>query len=300
MSSSTFGALQGRAVRSRLRSSLGWYFALPLLVAFGCDNSGQESLARASEHSHSLVELAKRDVAEVRSGLPLGAEELAKRWASEGVDLTSDAEAARDALNHARNKVQDLRVAKSTFFALAGVDGRTIRNDREQDLMAGTALFQAFPGLARAVGGGYVEALGVLPEAHGVKGKPDGEWVAAQGVRIGGQVRGLYVTGWAWSSYAYRLEFSLRSKITGELQGTRTNVPLLYAFVLVGSEVYSAPESPEVNARSIAERQPLKNITPAGTYAAVFDITGRTFALGVELAPDLGEGVALGVLRSET
>ncbi len=300
MFSSTIGAPLARAVRSGLQGPLGWYLAVSLLVVPGCDNTGKESLARASEHSHALVELAKQDVAEVRSGLPLGAQELAKRWASEGVDLTSDAEAARAALNHARNKVQDLRVAKSTFFALAGLDGRTIRNDREQDLMAGTALFKAFPDLARAVGGGYVEALGVLPEAHGVKGKPDGEWVAAQGIRIGDQVRGLYVTGWAWSSYAYRLEFSLRSKINGELQGARTNVPLLYAFVIVGSDVYSAPESPEVNARSIAERQPLKNITSAGTYAALFDITGRTFALGVELAPDLGEGVALGVLRSET
>lgn len=275
-------------------------FVLAVLSAAACENTNQESVARALEHASTLVEVSRQDVAEIRNGLPLGARELGKLWASGSSDLTSDAQAARDAVNRARDKVQDLRVAKSTFFALAGTDGVVIRNDQEQDLMAGKSLLEAFPALARARDGGYVEAIGVMPEAHGVRGKPDGEWIAAHGVTVGERVQALYVTGWAWSSYAYRLEFSLRNRVTSELKGQRANVPLLYAFVLVGDQVYGAPESPVVNAESIARLQPLKHLDTSGSFSSLLEITGRTFALGVRAAPALGDRVAIGVLRSET
>jgi hypothetical protein len=271
---------------------------LHLGLALGCESTNQESVNKALAHAQHLVETAKQDASEVRQGLPRGAEELAKVWADEANPL-GDPEAARRLLTRAHDKVQDLRVAKSTFFALASLEGNVVRNDREQDRMAGRPLFPAFPELARAAGGDYVEALGSMPEAHGVKGKPDAEWVAAKGVRVGDSVRALYVTGWAWSSYAYRLEFSLRSQVERELRGTRQNVPLLYVFVLVGSDVYGAPESPEVNARSIGERDPLAHLNPQGSFSTLFEITGRTFALGVQAAPDLAPRVAIGVLRSE-
>lgn len=282
------------------RASLGLGLTLALPLAVGCERTGEQSVALARSHARELVEVAERDVTEVRRGLPLGARELGQRWAASGADLVDDPELARDAIQRARNKVQDLRVAKSTFFALAAPDGRVVRNDREQDTMAGASLFGAFPALAGAAQGPYVEALGVMPEAHGVRGKPDGEWAAAVGVDVGGQIKGLYVTGWAWSSYAFRLEFSLRNRITGELRGKRENLPLLYAFVLVGDAVYGTPESPEINARAIAERQPLANLDAEGSFATLLEITGRTFALGVHAAPGVGPGVAIGVLRSET
>jgi hypothetical protein len=267
-------------------------------VSLGCENTNQDTVIQALAHAQHLVDTAKQDAREIRQGLPRGAEELAKVWADEANPL-GDPEAARRLLSRAHDKTQDLRVAKSTFFALASLDGTVVRNDREQDRMAGRPLFPSFPDLARAASGDYVEALGSLPEAHGVKGKPDAEWVAATGVRVGDSLKALYVTGWAWSSYAYRLEFSLRGQVERELRGTRRNVPLLYVFVIVGADVYGAPESPEVNARSISERDPLAHLNPQGSFSALLEITGRPFALGVQAAPDLAPRVAIGVLRSE-
>lgn len=272
---------------------------LPWLGLFACERTNDVSVARAVAHARALADIARQDAAEIRKGLPVGAQELGKRWAAGGIDLTVDAAAAREALEQARNKVQDLRVAKSTFFALASKDGRVVRNDREQDLMAGASLFGPFPALAEAAKGRYVEALGVMPEAHGVRGKPDAEWVAAAGVEVGGEVRGLYVTGWAWSSYAFRLEFSLRNRLTAELVGKRESVPLLYAFVLVGDGVYGAPAAPDVSAQTIAAQQPLAHLAPDGSYSALLEITGRRFALGVQVVPELAPSVAVAVLRSE-
>jgi hypothetical protein len=286
--------LRARVARARWLPFIGVLCAL--LTA--CESTNQETVAKALAHAQRLVETAKQDVSEVRQGLPSGADELAKLWSDEANPL-GDPEAARRLLTRAQSKVQDLRVAKSTFFALATLDGTVVRNDREQDRMAGKALFPAFPPLARAAQGEYVEALGALPEAHGVKGKPDAEWVAAKGVSVGGTVRALYVTGWAWSSYAYRLEFSLRGQVERELRGSKENVPLLYVFMIVGTDVYGAPESPEVSARSIAEQDPLAHLSPQGSFSTLLEITGRKFALGVQAAPELAPRVAVGVLRSE-
>ena len=285
--------------RHSRRAALRGLAAVVVLCALpGCDRTNQETLNRTLSHAQHLVETAKHDAAEIRQGLPQGAEELAKHWADEPDPLT-DPEAARRLLTRAHDKVQDLRVAKSSFFALASLDGNVVRNDREQDRMAGRPLFPAFPDLAKAANGDYVEALGSLPEAHGVKGKPDAEWIAAKGVKVGDALRALYVTGWAWSSYAYRLEFSLRSQVELELRGTRQNVPLLYVFVIVGTAVYGAPASPEVSAQTIAQRDPLAHLSPQGSFSTLLDITGRTFALGVQTAPDLAPHVAIAVLRSE-
>jgi hypothetical protein len=269
------------------------------LGLLACERTDEASAARALGHARDLASVARRDVEEIRKGLPQGAQELARRWAAGGVNLIDDGAAAREALEQARAKVQDLRVAKSTFFALAAKDGRVARNDREQDLMAGVTLFGAFPALAEAANGRYVEALGVLPEAHGVRGKPDAEWLAAVGVDVGGEIRGLYVTGWSWSSYAFRLEFSLRGRVTTEVAGKRENVPLLYAFVLVGDSVYGSPEAPEVNSQAIASKRPLASLAADGSYSGLLEITGRRFALGVQVVPELAPQVAVGVLRSE-
>ena len=113
-----------------------------------------------------------------------------------------DAAAAREALLKTRDKVQDLRVAKATFFALTDPNAIVLRNDQEQDLMATKPLLPFYPELRRALTGKYVEGRGSMPEAAGVRGRADGQWVAAQPVMVEGRVRALYVAGWSWSAYA--------------------------------------------------------------------------------------------------
>jgi hypothetical protein len=272
---------------------LVWVVALA-----GCERTNEQSREKALAHARTLVDVAKHDVAEIRQGLPKGALELGKLW-KEADDPLNNPEEARRIINRARDKTQDLRVAKATFFALAKLDGTVIRNDREQDRMAGKSVLAAFPALSAAARGRYVEALGVMPEAHGVKGKPDAEWVAATGVSSGDAVQAIYLAGWAWSSYAYRLEFALRGQVTQQLHGSRDLVPLLYAFVIVGSDVYGSPESPEVNAQALAALDPLKHLGADGSFSSLLEITNRKFALGVQAAPDLAPNVALAVLRSE-
>jgi hypothetical protein len=266
--------------------------------AVGCDKASKKSVERARHHVAELVKTVDSDVQEVRTGLPQGAKQLEKLYASDKPPA-DDLPAVREALEKARNKVQDLRVAKSTFFALADLQGVVLRNDQEQDLMAGKPLFAAFPELRGALQGKYVEARGSMPEAAGVAGRPDAQWAAAQPIVAGGAVRGLYVTGWSWAAYAYRLENSIRTAVRSEI-GETGKMPLLYVYVVVGKTAYGAPVSPEVNAKAIAGADALSKARDKQPYSMELDITGREFGLAVARTPALGPDVGVAVLRSET
>ncbi|MDX2054360.1 MAG: hypothetical protein SFV15_18310 [Polyangiaceae bacterium] len=275
----------------------GWVVGY-LCTLSGCTDSGAVSEGHAKAHVKELAKAVSTDVGEVRRGLPLGALCMGAFFnrPSLGPEQASD---ARDALAKCQNKVQDLRVAKSTFFAAATADGTVLRNDREQDLMAGKSLFGAYPELRQALTHGYVETEGSMPEASGVKGKPDAQWVAGSPVKVDGQVRGLYATGWSWSAYAYRLEFALRSSVRGGVTEQQKE-PLVYVFVVSGKHAYGAPVSPRVSAQAVEQLNPLATATEQTPFSTHLEITGRTFGLAVIRTPSLGKNVGIAVLRSET
>jgi hypothetical protein len=265
------------------------------VFACACNKSAKVSVEKATAQAAQAVKTTEGDVEEVRKGMPEGAKHLASLY-SKAAPPADDLKAVRDGLERAREKVQDLRVAKSTFFALADPAGTVLRNDREQDQMAGKSLFAPFPELKKAASGTYVETRGSMPEASEVKGRPDAQWVAAQPIAVDGAIKGMYVTGWSWSAYAYRLENAVR----GAARDEGAKEPLLYVYVVVENDVYGAPISPEINAQKIAEQKPLEKIQGDAPFTAELEITGRDFGLVVRGAPALGPKVGVAVLRSET
>jgi len=291
-------SLSRRLFASVACGACGAAVSIAALSVAGCKKQSAISAEKAKADVVRLAQATHTDVSEVRSGLPQGAKLLLPIFAT-GKPASDDPHAARLALETARNKVQDLRVSKGTFFAVTGSDGIVIRNDQEQDSMAGHALLPAFPELKAALAGQYVESRGSLPEAAGVRGRADGQWIAAQPVLSGTEVKGLYVTGWSWAAYARRLEFALASNLRSALaEGQK--MPLVYVYLIVGKEVFGAPISPEVNARAIAQLSPLSNASATTPSSFELEIAGREFGLALELTPDLGKDVAVAVLRSET
>lgn len=278
---------------SKVRRAWGLCVAL-LVFACACTDKAKVSAERASAHVRFLAPVTDRDVQEVREGLPQGTQYLEELWKSS--DTVLDPEAARDALNRARAKVQDLRNAKSTFFAVVEKTGTVVRNDLQLDMMASKDLLAAFPSLKQALDTGYAEATGVMHEARGTEGKNDGQWVAAAAVKTGGVAKGLYVTGWAWTLYTRRLEEALKSQLWDEEKGKK---PLFYVVIVRGEHVFGTGPSPQVNLDAIAKLEPLQNAKD-GHFQAQLEITGRQFGFAAQSTPALGQDVMVGVLRSET
>ena len=277
------------------------FSALLVMLTSSCTDSGEVSRAMAVSHAEALARISAEDVAEVRRGLPLGAKLLAPIYDGGDGDDT-DPQKLQIAIRGARDKVQDLRVAKGTFFALISSAGRILRTNLDQDRLAGASAFGSYPALLAVVRESkYLETVGSMPEAAGVNGGPDGQWVAAAPIVGEGKVKAIFATGWSWTSYAYRLENAVRGEAESALKNQgRAKMPLLYVYVIAGKEVYGAPISPRVSAEAIKALNPLEKSKSAQTFSTVLEITGRRFGLGVASAPALGNGVGIAVLRSET
>ncbi len=308
---------QGRLAQGRV--PLGLVAVGLLLVGLlGCENAAKKSVERATPHVTRLVETMTNDVAELERGMPRAAPILAaelfpreKVDADAGADAgkksarspLSDPQALKRVMERVRSKDADLRLAKSTFFAVAKPDGTVLRNDQQQDLMAGRGLFGAYPELKQALTSKtLVRSRGSLAEAAGVRGRPDAQWVVASALREAGEpdgaVKGLYVSGWSWSSYAYRLENALKSWIDDEHQAEKE--PVVYAFVLVDGAVYGAPIAPEANIEAIAGLKLLEGLAVGATATRELELSGRAFGVVAQRVPALGEGVGVAILRTET
>src|SRR5439155_16780494 len=132
-----------------------------------------------------------------------------------GADPRQDIAGVRTALKRVRRDVMDLEVAKSTFFALADNSGIAIRNDLEEDVMAGQNLVTIFPALARAKGG-FVTGTGAFPNSA-TKSGPDKDWVAAAPVvRSEGSAGAIFVTGWSYRYFSRHLSEALKTRLLDE------------------------------------------------------------------------------------
>jgi hypothetical protein len=263
-----------------------------------CKDQAKESAVYAVHDTEMLTALVDKDVAEVDRGLPEGAKRLSPLVAG-GADPRQDVAAARKALLRVRRDVMDLSIAKSTFFALADGSGVAIRNDLEEDVMAGQNLFAVFPALAQAKVA-YVTTTGVFPNAS-TKNGPDRDWVAALPLkREDGSTGAIFVTGWTYRYFARHLQESLKDRLADEAKrtGNEGKMPVCYVAIFDKSGVYSAPLTPAVDEKALGEVD-LHGKTASGPAQGTLTITDRAFGWAAARTPRLAPDTGVVVLRSE-
>jgi len=271
-------------------------------LSFGsvaCEDMGKVSAKKAKPHIEFLITSAVRDVSEVRKGMPPASKILSTVFQEAAPEIPAATD-VREALLDVRSSNNDLDSAKSTFMLIAAADGTILRNNLEQDDMAGKNLFQVYPSAKTAKKkGGYYEFTGSWDVARGVNGRDDAQWVAVSPIEVADKEVGLFVAGWSWSSYAYRLEMSLRSEILGNtIEGHK--VPLLYVYVLVGDSSYGTPVAPVINGKKLLGLKPLIKTKDQKIWTGPLEIERRAFGVAFGRVPELGKDVVIAVLRSET
>jgi len=287
--------------RSQLRpvSAAATCVALALAGLAGCKDSSKESAAKAAHDAAQLAALVDKDVGEVERGLPEGAKRLSTAILANGADPKQDVAGVRRALLRVRRDVPDLDVAKSTFFAVADPNGVAIRNDLEEDVMAGQNLVAIFPALAKARDG-YVTTVGAFPNAPSKNG-PDEDWVAAVPIkRADGSTGALFVTGWTYRYFARHLAESLKDRLLDEAKAGQNDgkMPVFYVAVFDKSGVYAAPLTPAVDQKALAD-QDLVAKTASGPAQGTVSITDRGFGWAARRTPKLAPDTGVVVLRSE-
>jgi hypothetical protein len=273
-------------------------FVFLCILPCGCKDQAQESASHAAQDVAEMATLIDNDLAEIERGLPEGAKRLVSLVAN-GADPKQDVAGVRRGLLRVRRDVMDLNVSKSTFFALADASGMAIRNDLEEDVMAGQNLFAVFPALVNSKGG-YVTTSGVFPNSSPKNG-PDKDWVAALPVkREDGSVGALLVTGWTYRYFARHLQESLNDRMV-ERAKTNANagkIPVFYVAVFDKSGVYSAPLTPPVDEKALAALD-LPSKTANGACQGTLNITDRAFGFAAQRTPKLAPDTGVVVLRSE-
>lgn len=299
--STRFGAAAAPIARAALLvlgagPALAGAAALPVAVV-GCKDKAKESEALARTHVETLASLAEKDVQEVERGLPEGAKRLGPMFSRE--EPQKNLPAVRSALQKVRRDVPDLLIAKSTFFAYADDAGVAIRNDLEQDAMAGQNLFAIFPELQKSKDG-FVTTTGAFPGPPGKAG-PDRDFLAAAPVRReDGKTIGILVTGWTYRRFALHLAETLKHDLQEKLlqSDDKGKMPVLYVGVFDKTGAYGAPQTPPSNEKALADMN-LPDKARGGVASGTLTLTDRSFGWAAILAPKLGPDVGIFVLRSE-
>ncbi len=283
-----------------VRHALAALAVVPLLVLpTGCKDKAQKSAEEAKANVQLLVPLVDKDVAEIERGLPEGAKKIATTIGKEQ-DVKANPAVVRSALLKIRQQVQDLGVAKSTFFALTDDKGVAIRNDLEQDTMAGKSVVERYPELKKALEGqAFVTTVGEFGTPNPLG--PDREWVAATPVKREDQsLIGLLVTGWTYRRFAFHLQESLKRDLQEQLQksGDTGKLPVVYVLLFDDKNVYGARGTPPVDETALKEAG-VHAKTAAGPANGTLTITDRDFGWGAVRLPRLGPELGVVVLRSE-
>jgi hypothetical protein len=281
------------------RTAVVWLAAASALA--GCHDQAKESAAHAAPDAAWLADLVAKDVGEVERGLPEGAIKLAPLVA-DGADPKQDIAGVRRALQRVRRAVVDLNVAKSTFFALTDADGVGIRNDLEEDVMAGQNLSALFPAISKAKTA-YATGTGAFPPPPGAPPSTtkDEDWIAGAPVkRADGSTGALLVTGWSYRYFARHLQEALKTHLLEEAKaaGQESKFPVYYTAVFDKGGVYAAPLTPEVDTQALAG-QDLVAKSAGGPCTGTLTIDDRAFGFAALLTPKLGADTGVVVLRSD-
>jgi hypothetical protein len=284
---------------SRGRCLLGFFLGVAAWTSGGCKDSVKVSEDRATSSANLLVKLATADIGDVKRGLPAGAKQLSALYANDA-DPSKDLPAVRKGLRRVRAEVPDLTRAASTFFALADSHGMAIRNDLEQDVMAGQDVWKLFPDLEKVKDGNVVTAVGLFAGAR-APGEPDRDWVAGAPIKdAGGAFAGILLTGWTMRRFAYHLQESLKHDLIEEQAKSKDpgKLPIVYVAIFDKSGLYAPPLTPSVNEKALVGLD-LVSKTASGPAHGKLSITDRDFGYAAARIPDLETDAGVVVLWSE-
>ncbi len=273
--------------------------AIGLAAVLGaCKDQAKESAAHAAPDAVLLADLVAKDVGEIERGLPEGAAKLAPLVAG-SADPRQDIAGVRRALVRVRREVIDLNVGKSTFFALTDANGVAIRNDLEEDVMAGKDLNALFPALVRAKDG-FATGTGAFPSTA-PSGAPDKDWIAGSPVkRTDGSTGAVLVTGWSYRYFSRHLQEALKTTLLDQAKaaGQEGKIPVFYTAVFDTTGVYAAPLTPDVDTQALAA-QDLAGKTANGPVTGTLMIADRPFGFAAQRTPKLAPDTGIVVLRSD-
>lgn len=282
--------------RRSLLSALSVLGVSLALAGLGCSDPA----ALAQQHSASACDMAleifERDVAQLRKGMPEGAQILAGRMPADPVGGRAELQTA---IKAARENVKDLSYAKSTFFSFAQPDGLVLRSEIDPDRLVDQNVLKVFPSLAKALEpkAGLVEAYGEMDALRGVKRGNDIAWIVAHAV-VGkdDKPQGLFLSGWSMRLYVGFVQDAVRAKLDEKTKESSDKVEA-YLFVVKGKVAVGHPDAPDVHAEELV-KQDLVTKAAGGEARAKVELEGKTWGIVAKKSPMFGDDAVVAVIST--
>jgi hypothetical protein len=286
-----------------MRSNTQWVclvLTMAVLVT-GCQNKAKISEEKAQINANRVAELVVKDCDVIKKGLPVMAKRLPEFLFKEGETISTGEVAG--ALHKARDRTKEMDWSAATFYTLTDMKGKAFASSLKVDDIGGKDVFAAFPAMKKATEGNYIEGLGTLDAARGVRKGEDAQWVAGLPVKnLKGETKAVLVAGWSWRRYTYHLEEALRSELKDDLKKSKDShaqLPLVYVFSLVDTKAYSALVTPDVSVKAIQDMNALSKMGAGDSSHGRITIDGREFGYGAKRIKNLCDKCGILVLRSE-
>ncbi|MGZ3418403.1 MAG: hypothetical protein ACXVEF_07125 [Polyangiales bacterium] len=274
-----------------------------LLAVSGCKTKAQKQAEISAGDLGKAVKLvSERHVDALSRALPAAAEQLSAKVTT---DVRTDAETLGTAFVTLRDKNDDLRSSKRSYFVLADIEGDIVWIDDPGWKIVGRKLALGFPAVKEALDGkkystGSGKFGGASEEAL--------TFVEASPITKGGKTVGVLVAGWEAHEGAEDVQRQLavqlaqqnapakvRIKAKDKLQ-MAIDMPELYVAVFKGKYIYMQEDAPQPVVQSL-EALDLLGKTANGAWQGTFDVQNRGWGGAAQRLPALGADVGIAVVR---
>jgi hypothetical protein len=282
--------------------------ALGATATVGCKSKAQRQADAAVPDVARLEKLlAERHVDSLARALPAAADELAKEL-GDGELTPTGAPAIGAKFDGLRDRKDDLRSAKRSYFALIDPGGEIVWVDDPSWLVVGRKAGIAFGGLADVLAGkakystGFGRYGGADPEAL--------TFFEAAAIVRGGTTVGALLSAWEVHEAAEDMQRQLQTELAMKTVKPKTrakakdkyqlalDTPDLWVAIFSDKYVWlqdGAPQTLEEATKGIG----LHANTAKGPWSGTFDVLNRGWGAAAKRIPALGADIGVAVLRHE-
>lgn len=274
----------------------------------GCKSKAQKQAEAAIPDVTRLEKLlAERHVDSLARALPPAGKALGDKIGDKVISPT-EAAAIGPLFDDIRNKTDDLRSAKRSYFAITDMGGEIVWVDDPNWLVIGRKAAVAFNKLEAVLAGKEAYAAG--PGRYGGADPEALTLFEASPIKRGDKVVGGLLCAWEIHEAAEDMQRQLQTELAMKTVKPKTrakakdkyqlvlDTPDLWVAVFNDKYIWmqeGAPQPLEDGAKSIG----LFAKTANGAWSGTFDVLNRGWGAAAKRVPSLGEGMGIAVLRHE-
>ena len=282
--------------------------ALGASATLGCKSKAQRQAEAAIPDVARLEKLlAERHVDAIARALPPAAEAIGTKFGDRTISPT-EGPTIGPMFDEVRNKTDDLRSAKRSYYAIVDLGGEIVWVDDPNWLVIGRKASVAFDKLEAILAGKEKYAAGA-----GRYGGADPEALTlfeAAPIKRGDKVIGGLLCAWEIHEAAEDMQRQLQTELAMKTvkPKARAKAKDKYQLVLDTPDLWvatfnenyvwlqdGAPQTLEDGAKAIG----LYAKTANGAYSGTFDVLNRGWGVAAKRIPTLGGGMGVAVLRHE-